>query len=209
MSRAWQIALEAEANGQLHKEPEHDFYAILANPQVLYDQRWEQQEQWVIRVDKAPDGSRGLVRVRKTVQGFDGVPVYESAIKNKTDSDEVEATITEDMFKAFRRLSSDGQIKDRYFFPVPGSDRVFEVDCFLTPEAQIARHQGYNVKGTRYHEWVKIDFEVHSKRDPIPEFPFEVSQVIMKPYGSRTPEDEKIVNNLYKKVWVAVHPNVK
>jgi hypothetical protein len=204
------IALEAAANGVMHKEPEHDFYAILADwSELAHSSRWEQQEQWVLRVDKAPDGSKGLVRVRKTIPNGTGLPEYTMAVKNKTSEDETETSITEDMFNAFARLSNDGQVKDRYFFPIAGTELFYEVDCFLLPEAQHSQRQGYQTRGLMYVPWVKIDLEVRDKKDPIPAFPFLVKQVIKEPYGRRTEQDEKIVSDLYKKQYVAINPFVK
>jgi hypothetical protein len=165
--------------------------------------RCESQEQWLLKVEKP---NKGAVRIRETRENLDGPPVYVFAVKLKGDGREVETASTRDQFEAFMHLSDNGQVKDRYFFPVAGTDRIFEVDCFLTEEAQEARRKGYQVKGPIYHEWVKIDFEVLNLKTPIPAFPFATSRVIMEPFGHRNPEDEKIVANLYKNVWKAINP---
>jgi hypothetical protein len=168
-----------------------------------------QQEQWVMGAPKTADGSKGFLRMRKIVEGHGNVPQYVFAIKNKTDKIEVEHEVTADMFEQFVRLSEEGQMKDRYFFPVAGTALTFEVDCFLLPEVQPLRRKGHNNRGPMYYPWVKIDLEVPDKTTPVPQFPFEVQQVIMEPFGSRKPEDEKLVSGLYKKHYVAEHPYVK
>lgn len=215
MSTVWHqalgnIALEEQADGKLHKEIEFDFYAILTDwSELSKASSMVHQEQWVMGAPKPADGSKGFLRVRKIVEGFGGLPKYVFAIKNKTDKVEVEHEVTSDMFDQFVRLSSEGQMKDRYFFPVAGTALVYEVDCFILPEVQPLRRKGHNNRGPQYYPWVKIDLEVPSKATPVPPFPFEVQQVIMEPFGSRKPEDEKIVGGLYKKHYVAANPFTK
>lgn len=208
--QALSIALEEQADGKVHKEIEHDFYAILADwSELARASSMVQQEQWVMAAPKTADGSKGFLRMRKIVEGIGGVAQYVFAIKNKTDKIEVEHEVTADMFEQFVRLSEEGQMKDRYFFPVAGTDLVFEVDCFLHPDAQAARRAGYQIRGNMYEDWVKIDLEVPSKATKVPDFPFACERVIMEPFGQRKPEEEKIVGNLYKKVYVATHPYKK
>jgi hypothetical protein len=205
-----EVALE----GATEKEIEFDFYAILADWRELNKASgFEQQEQWVMGAPEPADGSKGFLRVRKTIQGRDGMPEYVFAIKNKTDKTETPQVTTVDVFTQFQRLSSEGQMKDRYFFPVPGTALKFEVDCFLLPEVQHLRRKGAWNRGVQYYPWVKIDLEIPPGENKatfkVPEFPFEVERVIMAPYGHRPADEEKIVSELYKKHYVALNPFAK
>jgi hypothetical protein len=81
-------------------------------------------------------------------------------------------------------------IKDRYFFPVDGSDLVWEVDMFLKPEGG-------------YFDWCKIDLEVTNREDPIPPLPIEFANIITNQTGERTEEEEARVRSLYDVEFLA------
>jgi hypothetical protein len=86
-------------------------------------------------------------------------------------------------------LSERGLVKDRYFFPVKGTDLVFEFDVFYSP--------GATVGSGKYIEWCKIDIEVNDSQTIIPELPIDVSDLIIAQEGNRTIEEDNLINSLY------------
>lgn len=184
------LALEDDTSGKAGNEIEHVIYARLENMSLLKTASGvERQEQWNICVDKNElNAGSGGVRVRKTVVG-DEEPVYVLTTKvRKGDNSKIETSVptSVDMFESFKFLADDGLIKDRHHFPVQGTTLVWEVDMFLKPD------------GT-YYEWCKIDLEVNSLDDPIPELPIEFAEVIMpKGYGRQDEEKSKaLIEKLY------------
>lgn len=184
------LSMEENADGKAFREIEYTFYARLSNQDELFKAaRKEHEEQWELKIDKTDqNASKGSIRIRKTVE--DGKePVYVITTKipvpGTDDKDEVPVPTTVAQFEAFRYMCERGMIKDRYFFPVDGSDLVWEVDMFLRPEGG-------------YYEWCKIDLEVESRDDPIPPLPIEFSSIITNQNGQRTPEEEQRVGALYQ-----------
>jgi CYTH domain-containing protein len=188
------IALEEASDGRAHRECEHTFYGRIEDFSVL-DQAasMEHHEQWEVRVPKTEaNGGKGRFRVRKTI--IDGkVPEYVLTCKTKIGDtgDELEVSVptTEPMFEQFKLMSEQGMIKDRYHFPVEGSDLVWEVDMFYLPGAEVGSR--------KYFSWCKIDLEVDNRNTPIPGLPFEFAEIIMAEEGNRTADEEAQVRRLY------------
>lgn len=191
-------ALEA-ADGRAVNEIEHVIYArIVDMDQLKKAASIEHQEQWEIKIPKT-DGNAGSgsIRVRKTwVEGSD--PTYEivTKVKKNADGDKIEVSLpgNENVFLQFKFLSESGMIKDRHRFPVEGTDLVWEVDMFKKAD------------GT-YHNWCKIDLEVPSRNDQLPELPMQFATIIM-PEGMG--EDDKIdrektITNLYRECFLTTN----
>jgi len=108
---------------------------------------------------------------------------------------EIPIPASEDWFIGFQFLADQGMIKDRYHFPIVGTDLVWEVDCF--PK-----------EGGGYHEWVKIDLEVSDLSAPLPEFPIQFEDIIL-PVGvgklSKEEHDEQ-VSKLYDECFISPNP---
>lgn len=184
------LAMEEEANGKVVHEKEHVIYAKLSNVDLLQAASGKvRQEQWGIYIDKTDDNAgQGSVRVRLVQE--EGKPdqyVLTTKVK-KDDSTKLEVTVptTQDNFLQFKFLSNDGLRKDRYHFPIQGTDLVWEIDMFLKED------------GT-YHEWCKIDLEVDDLEAPIPELPIEFDEVILpKGYGRKDEATaETLIETLY------------
>lgn len=191
------VALEERTDGKAENELEHTIYARLTDfSQLRSASSMEHHEQWEVRVAKTEKNfGKGSIRVRKTwIDG--GAPEYSRTTKINTPVDgkkiEIPMPSNEEEFLAFKYLSEQGLIKDRYHFPILGTNLVWEVDCF--PDG----------KGG-YQEWVKIDLEVSDLEAPLPNFPIEFEDVILPKVFKKVPEDEweKMVSTLYDEVFIA------
>ncbi len=211
------VALEGQVDGKISREREHMWFAYF--PQMHPDflgqaTSWEAQSQWEIKIDQTDkNAAKGKLRCREVRQGGEsfmklGEPEYISTtkVKRSEGDDESEIVSTYDTFLMFQHLSDQGMIKDRYHFPVPGSDRVFEVDMFLLPGLADMRLKGGRNRGPDYHPWCKIDFEVKDFSEPIPPFPFTPQRIISGIKEERSPEEEKIVDMLFKDCFLT--PNL-
>lgn len=189
------LALEEASDGKAFREIEHTFYARLSNVGDLAKAAsQEHQEQWELRFPKTTqNGGSGSVRIRKTIVG-QGVPEYVLTTKTLAshDGDKIEVPVptTEPMFRQFKLMSEKGMVKDRYHFPIEGTELVWEVDMFLMPGGQVGVGP--------YHEWCKIDLEVKSREATIPPFPLDTEELITAPFGKRTEEEEAKITALYE-----------
>lgn len=180
-----------ESQGLTEREIEHTFYARLEDPsQLAQATSIEHHAQWEIRTPKSEERLHyGTFRVRRTIK--DGETTYMLCIKTMTQADtgrnETELLVTEDIYDQVRKLSGSGMLKTRYTFPIPDSDYVWEIDVFDNnkDEAQ---------------PWVKIDLEVKSKDEPLPEFPVTLTDVIGAP-SERTEEQNAQVEKLMREVF--------
>lgn len=213
------IAMESEATGKLGFERELDWYARITDwEQLKKAASWEAHSQWQIPVAKHEgNAGSGSIRMRAIWPGgsfnsfFDlKDPCYVQAIKLKGNGGkyEVESERTADEFKVFQYLCDYGMVKDRYKFPVPGTDRCWEIDCFLRPEAELARRKGLAFDGPYYHEWVKIDYEFKQEGDPIPPLPITVENLIDRMGKDRTEEDSKILDLCYSQLFRTPNPHL-
>lgn len=190
------LAMEEVADGKAFKEIEYTFYARVPDMDELFKaSHKEHQEQWELKFAKTDkNASKGSIRIRKTVEeGKEPVYVITTKVPvpgAENDKIEVPVPTTVAQFESFRYMSEFGMIKDRYFFPVDGSDLVWEVDMFLKPEGG-------------YYDWCKIDLEVKSREEPIPPFPIEFANIITNQNGERTEEEEARVRSLYDVEFLA------
>ena len=195
-------ALEEFSDGKARREIEHTFYAKVENMEILSNAKsMEHQEQWEIKLEKTDkNAAAGKWRIRKTVvEGQDPEYVLTCKTAGKTEgSIEVGVQVTVAMFDQFKMMSEAGMLKDRYHFPVEGSDLVWEVDMFLA--------QGSQPGEKKYHDWCKIDLEVPSLDMALPPIPEGLSDVITAPYGKRSEAEEAKVTSLYHNEFLT--PNV-
>ena len=195
------MALEEISNGVAFKEIEHTFYGRISDMKDLeLAASSEHQEQWQLRIPKtAENAGSGGIRVRKTIPsgGSEVQYVLTTKLKSGDEGDQIEVPIptTEDNFEQFKKLSTDGMIKDRYFFPVPDSELVWEIDMFFLP--------GRGAGSKEYYDFCKIDLEVKDRSAPIPELPIHFTELITAKFGDRTDAEEARVNALYHNEFVA------
>lgn len=193
-------AMEEVADGKAVKEIEFVFYARITNfDELLKAAAKEHQEQWEIKVPKTDgNATKGSMRIRKTVKENSSPEfVFTTKVPVPGTNDKIETPVptTESQFKSFMYMSDSGMIKDRYFYPVEGSELVWEVDVFLKPEGG-------------YYEWCKIDLEVKNREGFVmPPLPFELADVITNQTGERTPEEEARVRSLYESDFRTKNPH--
>lgn len=161
--------MEEDTSGKAQKEIEHIVYGRLTDfAQLSNAASRESQEQWQVKMVKSDkNAGEGAIRVRKSqIDGAD--PNYYLTLKTRAKVGNLESTLScgEDMFTMMKFLADFGMVKDRYRFPVPNTELVWEVDVFKKPD------------GT-YHDWVKIDLEVEDLSAPLPELPLKFADVIM------------------------------
>lgn len=161
----------------------------------------ERQEQWSIKVPKTDkNAGSGSIRVRKSINLREpGAAVsFTLATKldigNKGSSAETPEQSSADQFEIFKYLAEKGMLKDRYYFPIEGSDLQWEVDCFPKP-------------GEMYFEWVKIDLESWPRNKELPSLPMAFVEMMEGSEGMQTPESEQKIGELYETIFLI--PNTK
>lgn len=161
----------------------------------------ERQEQWSIKIPKTDSNAgSGSIRVRKSINLREpGAPVQfvlttKLDIGNKGSSAETPEQSSLDQFNVFKYLADKGMIKDRYYFPIEGSDLQWEVDCFPKP-------------GEMYHEWVKIDLESWPRGKELPALPMEFVEMMDGSEGMQTPEAQEKIGQLYETMFLTPNTN--
>lgn len=150
---------------------------------------WETQEQWSILFPKF--GMESIVRVRRTVK--DSVEKFVLTSKIAIDSVkgkwELEEEVERSHFDVIKERAESGMIKERYFFPIEGTDLVWEFDVFKDSN-------GKDI------EWVKVDLEVPAPLDRIPPFPVAFTDSVLKQPKQRSDEEASFVSRLFKEHYV-------
>ena len=124
------------------------------------------QFQWVLFEQN--DQARGQIRIRMV---DDHEYIRTIKYKKNTDSadgrNELNKPSDAEEFAYFIEIAQSGMYKDRYIFPIPGTELKWEVDCFIQKDGS-------------YAPWVKFDLE-HKDPSDIPtdlKFPIGVSEVL-------------------------------
>lgn len=196
-------ALEEAATGKTEREIEHTMYGKISDLGELEHADWEDHEQWELKIPKHEGNlAEGVKRVRKTMTP-DGQIEHVLTLKTK---DNIQAgnanrastavACGEDMFEQFKALAAKGMVKRRFKFPIEGSDRVWEIDVFPKEDGG-------------WHQWCKIDLEVPDLDTPLPKFPIKFDQVITKPYGHRSAEEDAQVKKLYDECFTTTREQIK
>lgn len=203
---AHRLSLEDHLDGKAWDEIEKVWYVKLSQfDQLMQAASWEYQIQNDILVRDDP--RNGLLRVRSTqkgdVEGKLALPEYSLIVKVKQDASgaahnkEAAIPVSEDFFTLMSLLCPDGMRKDRYNFPVPDSELVFEVDMFLTPEAIQARQTGTTLMGPQYFPWGKIDLELPDANTPVPDLPVQFDELIIQ-----TDDENPNITKLYTEYFI-------
>mgnify|MGYP003593618494 CR=1 FL=1 len=172
-------------NGEKHIEREYTAYARVEDFSWIDEApEHEQHEQWEI-----PYSTNTTVRGRlRLINNRRYTEAVKEKLRGEEGSYEVEFDISRDAFEMKKKACVNGYSKDRYNFPIAGSNQKWEIDVFKSQS------------GGR-SEWVKIDLEYDSKADAVPDFPFPVKEVIIVDQDSSV-EAKEIVNSLWESEWL-------
>ncbi len=175
--------------GIRHIELEYTFYGKLKNILDLdkYAIRKEVYEQWLVPVETDINGK---ARIRE-VDGSKWILTTKIRRANIRGSEEVECFISKDMYLALKEMGTGGYKKIRYFFAVPNSDLVWEIDAFYTRQGNLS-------------DWVKIDLEVPDPGTRIPAVPIPFTAIISHQPKEYTGEERRTVNHLWDELWVSL-----
>jgi len=181
------LSLEGHITGRMARELEYTFYGLLKDMNQLNQAaEKEDHEQWRLPLANDDDGRRSL-RLRLINHRR-----YTMTSKIRRDGvlgqEEVENDISEAMFKHLKESAFDGYNKVRYNFPIAGTDRKWEIDVFFD-------------RMGKPHPWVKIDLEVNTPEDPIPEFPLELERFIVNNSPKQTMAEKAFVRKLWQSEW--------
>lgn len=182
---ALKVALE-DVNGLPEQEIEYTFYGKLKSIRELDKAKHkETHEQW-----KLPLAIKNGVKSRiRCINEMRWVLTTKTTITGKLGVEEIEVDITKEMFARLRQAGEDGYKKTRYNFPIMGTDKKWEVDVFMNQLGEPSL-------------WVKIDLEVSGRDDAIPEFPFELDDIITNQETQQTVEENRFIKKLWENEWV-------
>ena len=181
------VALES-FNGAPHNETEYTFYAKLKSLKDLEGAKHrEMHEQWRFPVS-IDNGVK--FRIRET-NGIRWQFTSKQTIPGKVGVIEIDTEVTKEKFAALRLAATDGYRKERFVFPVFGKDRMWEIDVF------------FNQLGEK-SLWVKIDLEVKDGDYSIPEFPFELEDIITNQDSDQTVDETNFIRRLWDSEWCSL-----
>lgn len=191
------IGLEAEADGQTRVEKEIVVFGKIVDfDQLKKADRKEEQEQWEIRSRCDTNTYSGCIRIR-CLNGEKYILTTKTFKPDKGDLMETEIELDKDvganMLEEFKKLSTGGMIKTRYFFKVPDSDLTWEVDVYYDEK-----------KNPRV--WCKLDLEVSDMRIKRPDFPIDLKDAREIPPKNRNEDDQRFVERLMNKEFVTPSP---
>ena len=201
MRRFLNISTEDDKDGLTVVEKEHIIWMRLGRWDNKGFTHCEKQEQVSLNVEKEEGNFvAGSIRIRKTTDRDDNTS-YELTIKQRHQGTEgkTETTLpaTEDAYVQLCGLAVEKVSKHRYFYPIEGSDKVWEVDW------------APNGKGG-YHQWVRVEIEVDDLNAPIPVLPMPADEIILPPpFGTLSKEEWAVKNDeLFKTYFVTRGPLV-
>lgn len=178
------LGLESYIDGKAHPEVELTLYAEMVDLTDLeHATSKEEHEQW--RLPELED-----CPTRARIRGVNNRRwILTTKTKPNTSAEgciEVENDISKDMFESLKKMGSDGYYKTRYFFPIPNTGLVWEVDVFR------------DISGNN-HPWVKLDLEVPSSDVDLPPWPFKLRDFVID--GSSDMRSKSIINKLWGEDW--------
>lgn len=173
-----------DVDGVKHIEREYTAYACVDDFNWMDEAASsEQHEQWEIPYSEE-SGLRGRLRLINNRR-------FTEAVKEKIAGDEgvyeCEFDLTPDAFDMKKKACVNGYLKERFNFPITGTQRKWEVDVFQ------------DQAGGR-SKWIKIDLEYDNKADEIPEFPFAVKDLLISGPDSSV-EVKEMINAIWEKEW--------
>lgn len=194
------VSQEANADGQTRAEKEIVTYGKIVDfDELKKADRKEDQEQWEIRTRDEKNQYSGCIRIRCT-DGNKYVLTIKTFKPEKGDLMETEveipAEVGANVMEEFKKLSTGGMIKTRYFFNIPDTELVYEVDVY------------YNEK-KEPRAWCKIDLEVTDLRLKRPELPIQLKDAREIPAKGRSEDDQRFVERLMDQEFITPSPYLK
>lgn len=174
-----------DINGEKHIEREYTAYVEVPNFNWIDDApQMELHEQWNIGLKD--DSVRQRIRLINKRR-------YTMAVKQPLRGEagyyECEQDISADMFELLKLGGEQGFLKERFNFPIDGTNLKWEVDVFKS-------------RAGGRHPWVKVDLEYHSINDPIPDFPFPIKGYPIIIDADSSPEVKAAVKQLWDEEWL-------
>ena len=165
----------------------------------------ERQEQWSVKLPKTDENAgSGSIRVRMITNLREPGAAVQYVLTSKLDIGkmgncaETSEQSSADQFNIFKYFANKGMKKDRYVFPIEGSDLVWEVDCFQRPAG---------TTGHAYFEWVKIDLEKWPAGKELPQLPFAVAEMVDGDKSNQTADTKAKIDRLYQEVFLLPNTN--
>lgn len=195
------IATENVAAEAMSVEMEYVLYAKLSDLEVLKRaSSFESQEQYEIKGDPRDSLGGFRMRARKTIteQQTKFVCCGKAVLTKSTPDQperraEQECACDADFFELMKACASKGFSKTRYFYPIEGTDLVWELDRFQKAD------------GT-FSDWVKLDLEIKTALSAIPEPPAGVEVVVKNQRAQWTDEEKALIQKLYDEEFFIVNP---
>ena len=183
--------LKMEAiDGEKHIEREYTAYARVKDFNWIDDApEHEHHLQWSINYGE-DSKVKGLLRL---INGRRYTEAVKEPLISEEGSYEVEFDIPRDAFEMKKKACKDGYSKDRYCFPIEGTDLKWEIDVFKS-------------KSGGRSDWIKIDLEYDSKSDVDFALPFEVLDLFVVGRDS-SQEAHDMATQLWRDEWVKLEPN--
>lgn len=183
------ISVESLPSGKLHDELELTIYAEMADINDLAKAvSKEIHEQYEVPL-------KTETNIRQRIRGVNGkrwIQTVKIPRDDKPGNWESEDDISEATFKVLRAATpEEGYLKERYFFPVVGTDLVYEVDVFQT---------NGGIKST----WVKIDLEFTDTTMEVPPLPFSTKSKIYADNPNTTSAERDWIKQLWENEWQSV-----
>lgn len=180
------ISVENLDQGKLEKEMELTLYVHMNDLQDLSRAvSKEIHEQYGVPLETE-------TKVKQRIRAINNkrwLLAVKSPLVGKPGNYECELDISNDMFKLLRSATpEDGYVKERYFFPITGTELVWEVDVF--------RNNG----GTQ-HEWVKVDLEFTDTTMEVPPLPFKTKAIIFSDKADLTNAEKDWIDQLWDSEW--------
>ena len=180
-----------EDSGEAVEEIEYIFFLKLDDFEQLerLAKYSERQEQWSLLFRK--QAVETVVRVRRiNAEGSERFVLTSKINFPELDGKwELEQDAERIHFDIVKENADSGMIKRRYFFPIDGTDMIWEVDVF------------YDENGEPV-EWVKVDLEVQQRLGTIPTFPIEYVDSVEEQPEVHTDAQKRLVRGLFRDHYI-------
>lgn len=152
----------------------------------------ERREQFVVFQDV--NDNKDLVTLK--INKVNDIGFYQTTTLQTSDSkalEQVSVPLSEAAYNHLALVGYCGYRFERFRFPVPNSEQVWEVDVFRDSSGQ-------------RHPWVRITIETNDLQSEVPPLPFKCDEYILDFKGIVTAEQASFIDRLYNTCWVPLDP---